>query len=206
MARNRKKNTSNTSDGKSFTNDEGVTFTEIPMQMPNYGSAPTGKTLLDIIEEKRPRNASGTPIGAEEEDEEEIFGLGANTFFFVVPLVILLFWLDVLVHIQYRQETEWKLIFGRCAKALPVMYGIHYFFHPRRSWVTVRLFLLGMSVAAGCYIVRAVNVYGYYFVMKKTPPLGTLWIWAVIEMDLMGAVASVAGVMAYTWYYGYSIL
>ena len=126
MARNRKKNTSNTPDvkaGKSFTNDEGVTFTEIPMQMPNYGSAPTGKTLLDIIEEKRPRDASGTPIGVGEEDEEEIFGHGANTFFFAVPLVILLFWLDVLVHIQYRQETEWKLIFGRCAKALP---GIFY--------------------------------------------------------------------------------
>jgi hypothetical protein len=70
----------------------------------------------------------------------------------------------------------------------------------------VRLFLLAMSIAAGCYIVKAVNVYGYYFVMKKTPPLGTLWIWAVIEMGLVESLLSLAGVYAYTWYYGHAII
>lgn len=86
------------------------------------------------------------------------------------------------------------------------IFAIHYFFHPRRNWATVRLFLLGMSIAAGCYIVKSVNKHGYYFVMKRTPPLGTLWIWAVIEMDIPGAMLSLVGVGLYTWYNGYSVL
>jgi hypothetical protein len=63
-----------------------------------------------------------------------------------------------------------------------------------------------MSIAAGCYIVKSVNKHGYYFVMKRTPPLGTLWIWAVIEMDIPGAMLSLVGVGLYTWYNGYSVL
>lgn len=69
----------------------------------------------------------------------------------------------------------------------------------------MRLFLLALSIAAGCYVVTAVNRYGYYFVMKKTPPLGTLWIWAVIELDILGALASLLGVWTYAWYYGYPL-
>lgn len=88
----------------------------------------------------------------------------------------------------------------------PAIFAIHYFLHPQKDRPAVKLFLLAMSVAAGCYMVKAVNRFGYYMVMKRTPALGTLWIWAVIEMDLLGALLSVAGVGAYTWYYGYGIL
>jgi hypothetical protein len=107
----------------SFVTPDGVRISEIPMRSPEYGQKPTGRTLLDIIDEKRPRDADGNPIGVsregDEEDEEEVFGHGMNTFFFAVPLTILLFWLDVLVHMQYRQEMEWRLILMRCLKAFP---------------------------------------------------------------------------------------
>ncbi|KAA8912903.1 hypothetical protein FN846DRAFT_903259 [Sphaerosporella brunnea] len=203
---------------KTFITKEGVRISELPLKTPEYGKKPTGRTLLDLIDEKRPRDAAGNPISAshkegeageedkEAEEMEEVFGHRANTFFFAVPLTILLFWLDVLVHMQYRQQTDFKLVIMRCIKAFPAIYAIHYVFHPRRMWVTVRMFLFGMSIAAGCYIVKAVNKHGYYFVMKKTPPLGTLWIWAVIEMGLMEAVLSLVAVYGYTYYAGYSII
>jgi len=41
--------------------------------------------------------------------------------------------------------------------------------------------------------------------MKKTPPLGTLWIWAVVELDILGAVASLGAVWGYAWYHGYAV-
>jgi hypothetical protein len=86
------------------------------------------------------------------------------------------------------------------------MLAILYIFHPRREWLTVRIFLCGLSVAAGCWAVKAVNTAGYYAVMKRIPSVGTLWIWAVIEMDLLFAVLSLAAVGGYTWYSGYNIL
>lgn len=103
------------------------------MAHPDYDTKPTGKTLLDLIEEKRPRDADGNVISekkAGEEEEmglEEVFGPGMNTLVIAVPMVILLFWLDVIVHMQYLQEIEWWSIAMRCLKGSPGMFCSSYF-------------------------------------------------------------------------------
>jgi hypothetical protein len=73
------------------------TVSEVPVGIPDHARKPGGRTLLDLIDEKRPHNAHGNPISAtttEEVEEIDVFGHAGNTFFFVVPLTILLFWLD----------------------------------------------------------------------------------------------------------------
>lgn len=118
---------------KSFVTPEGITVTELPLAHPDYDTKPTGKTLLDLIEEKRPRDADGNVISekkAGEEEEmglEEVFGPGMNTLVIAVPMVILLFWLDVIVHMQYLQEIEWWSIAMRCLKGSPGMFCSSYF-------------------------------------------------------------------------------
>jgi hypothetical protein len=106
---------------RSYTNEDGVRITEIPMKKPEYGSKPKGRTLLDLIDEKRPRDANGTPIGWSEDGLEEVepFGPVMNTLIFAIPLMILLCSLDIVVHMQYRQDLEWSLILWRCIKAFP---------------------------------------------------------------------------------------
>jgi hypothetical protein len=86
------------------------------------------------------------------------------------------------------------------------IYLIHYWFHPRKNWKTVQAFLLVMSVVVGCYTVTAVNKNGYFAVMKRVPPLGTLWVWAVVEMDLLVGAASLLAVAGYTWWNGFAVL
>lgn len=112
---------------------EGVHITEIPLRKPDYKTKPADgtRTLLDIIEERRllstgeggslSTGEGGSLHVAVQEEEVELFGLGMNAFFFAVPLTILLFWLDVLVHLQYRHETDYAEIVARCAKAFPGM-------------------------------------------------------------------------------------
>lgn len=102
-----------------------ITIEELPLKNPIW-TKPTGnKTLLDIIEEKRPRNPDGTPIEAGgEENEEVIFGPGMQAFTWMVPLMMLLFSLDYLVHQQYRQEVEMRMIIMRVLKAAPGVYYI----------------------------------------------------------------------------------
>lgn len=46
------------------------------------------------------------------------------------------------------------------------------------------------SVAAGCYLIHISNTYGYLATMKQAPPLGCLWLWAVVELDLAWGCAS----------------
>ena len=68
------------------------------------------------------------------------------------------------------------------------------------------MLFFGMSIGAGCWLIRAVNLDGYFFVMKQAPQLGTLWVWSVIEMRLGWATASLAVVAAYLWVGGYSVV
>ena len=62
-----------------------------------------------------------------------------------------------------------------------------------------------VSLGAGCYLIHITNTYGYMAVMKQAPSLGCLWIWAVIEMDLLWAVPSLAVIAAFVWLGDYSI-
>lgn len=99
------------------TSKDGITIHEIPLATPDF-SKPTGPTLLDVIEEKRPRHTDGTPIGVDDGLDLEIPPV-IIAFSFAVPLTMMLFAFDVLVHRQYRQELEYWLIFLRCSKAFP---------------------------------------------------------------------------------------
>ncbi|KAI5807017.1 hypothetical protein EDC01DRAFT_637846 [Geopyxis carbonaria] len=187
---------------------EPITFTEIPLSQPNR-TGRTEKTLLDLIDEHRPKDAppaATSGAASAGDDEEDLIGPAASTFFFVVPLLMLLGAFDVLVHHQYRQELVWGEIWGRTARGAPVLYAVHYVLHPRRHWITARACLFALAVAAGCYIVTAANKWAYYYSMQYAPALGTLWIWAVVELDLGLAVASCAGVAGYTWWKGYAVI
>lgn len=61
------------------------------------------------------------------------------------------------------------------------------------------------SCVAGCYLIHISNEYGYLSIMKQAPPVGCLWLWAVVEMDLRWAVPSLAVAGAFMWQGGYSV-
>lgn len=61
------------------------------------------------------------------------------------------------------------------------------------------------SIGAGCYLVHITNTFGYLAVMKQAPPIGCLWVWSVIELELPWAVLSLAATGAFLWQKGYSI-
>lgn len=67
------------------------------------------------------------------------------------------------------------------------------------------IFFVG-SLAAGCHIIYVTNEYSYYAVLKSAPPLGVLWIWSVIELNLVWSLASLVGCAAFLWHGSYSYM
>jgi hypothetical protein len=65
------------------------------------------------------------------------------------------------------------------------------------------LFFVG-SVASGCYLIYITNEHGYLAVMKRAPPVGCMWVWSVIELDLRWSLASLVCCGAFLWWGGYS--
>ncbi|KAF7506246.1 hypothetical protein GJ744_012138 [Endocarpon pusillum] len=58
---------------------------------------------------------------------------------------------------------------------------------------------------AGCYLIYLTNDRGYYAVMKRAPAIGTLWVWCIIELGLVGALTGVVGPAVFAWWNGYGV-
>jgi hypothetical protein len=71
--------------------------------------------------------------------------------------------------------------------------------------IPTQVFFFIMSIAAGCYLCYAGEKFAYFAVMKRAPSLGVLWIWSIIELQLVPALSSLSIVAAYFWSQGFSI-
>ncbi|EKG15521.1 hypothetical protein MPH_07261 [Macrophomina phaseolina MS6] len=187
----------------------------IPMAMADF-SGPKGKTLYEIADERmRELSRTGKDVSSLEGEEvefpidgvrvtsDEDIGPGAEALLYAFTLSTVHFTLDVLVHNQYREEIEWKEIWGRTAQVAPILWFTVYLFKTATAMRFPRArqaFFFATAVAAGCYCVYAGNMFGYYAVMKRAPPVGVLWIWTVVEMEKWYAAASVLIVFGYTWW------
>lgn len=186
-------------------------------------SGPKGKTLLDIYEDKKALLDQGTPFDKKYEDgiprgesgnildvglgDNEPIGPVGDAVFWSVCLVMFHFTLDVLVYNQFAQEVVWSAISKRTFTILPILFLIVYILRSdlAKSFGLIRqLFFLAVGVSAGCYMIHAGNKYQYFAVMKQAPPLGTLWVYSVIEMDLWFAAGSVLLNVGFLLYGGYS--
>ncbi|KAL1841563.1 hypothetical protein VTJ49DRAFT_6936 [Mycothermus thermophilus] len=142
-----------------------------------------------------------------------------ETILWSMSLAMLHFTLDVLVHHQYSVHAiVWSAVCRRFAQALLVFALLVYFLHPHpanpglipglsskyQTYVRQTLFFT-TGTFAGCYLIHITNTYGYMAVMKQAPPIGCLWVWSIIELELPWAVLSLAGAAGFLWQRGYSI-
>ncbi|KAF4462921.1 deacetylase [Fusarium albosuccineum] len=139
-----------------------------------------------------------------------------ETVLWTATLATVHFTFDVLVQRQYGMEVLWHQIVTRTLTAWLVFVALFYVLHPHYANPTFIPFLpkqyqervrqaifFVMSVTSGCYLIHISNNYGYLAVMKRAPPVGCLWLWAVVEMDLLWAVPSLLIAIGYAWKNGY---
>ncbi|RFU81532.1 hypothetical protein TARUN_691 [Trichoderma arundinaceum] len=192
-------------------------------------SAPTERTLLQLADErelfekaaKRERQLAGEDV-SDDEDEDARLSPGAERFLeallYTSTLAMLHFTFDVLVMNQYGTEIKWKRICTNAARAWIVFFFLFYALHPHEPNATLipglprrfqrslrQLLFFAMSCITGCALVFITNSKGYLYNMKRAPPLGCLWLWAVVELDLKWALPSLAVTGVYVWVNGYSI-
>lgn len=206
------KGTGNAFQASNELDDDAVNFL---LKHPDR-SGPKGKTLFELAEERQKeldklkpgggrRNAS-RPAGAPAADADAAIGPIGDAILYSSSMAALHTTLDVIVYTQYREEVVWGEIFTRVGTALPVFMLLVYLTHVDLAyrWPVLRdISFFAGSVVAGCYLVFSGNKHGYFNVMKAAPPVGTLWIWSVIEMSLPYAALSAAAVLGYLYYNGF---
>ncbi|KAI0892840.1 hypothetical protein F4806DRAFT_225513 [Annulohypoxylon nitens] len=187
-------------------------------------SGPTEETLLKLAEDRNLFEQAERRQGKQpnEIDDDEPLSPRAerimDAILWSVSLSMLHFTLDVLVQHQYAISIEWHRIVIRAIQACAVFTLLIYVLHPHRAFpsfcpgVPLRyqdplrqaIFTVA-SVTSGCYLIHISNKYSYLAVMKRSPPLGCIWVWSVIELNLPLAVLSLAVAGGFFVQGGYTI-
>ncbi|EGX89801.1 hypothetical protein CCM_08054 [Cordyceps militaris CM01] len=182
-------------------------------------------------EKQRPSSASVHKIRITDDqddsgsdDDGEVPTLSPGTervleaMLWTTSLAMLHFTFDVLVQHQYGTEILWRPLFHRTISAWAVFLILFYALHPRRADQTLmpglpahwqqplrQAVFFGVSVVAGCGLLYVTNTKGYLATQRRAPPLGVLWVWAVVELELPWATLSLLVVAAYIYLRGYGI-
>ena len=200
----------------------------IPLDQPNR-DAPNHKTLLDIAAERQlidrspysshsnsaitttktlPDGSLSAPDSLESPSEIPATPY-LDVALYTTTLVLLNFTLTVLVHHQYATERpSLRALFYESTVASPtpaLLLILVAMLHPYSSHIITQFLFAGLSIVAGIWLVHASNEDAYLAVMSKAPPLGTLWVWAVIEMKWEWAAACLGLVAGWGWFKGYSV-
>lgn len=203
-----------------------ATKNETPLHQPSR-KAPTHKTLFDIASERQllattsqssPPSITTTRINPD--GTLSTTGSASNSpdatmpyldvFLYTATLTMLHFTLTVLVHHQYATTPPSLtsiLYTSTVISPTPVLILVLVsILHPQSSHLLTQILFACLSVAAGAWLVHASNEDPYMAVMKKAPPLGTLWVWAIVEMRWEWAVGCLGVVAGWGWWKGYSML
>ncbi|KZT74438.1 hypothetical protein DAEQUDRAFT_807568 [Daedalea quercina L-15889] len=143
----------------------------------------------------------------EEEDEgwplaEEIF----NTTVFLIPMSFLLLLMEILVHWQYSRRPTYRALADRMLPGVPILAMFIFYTnrHKRRRWMQFLLFIL--SVAVGPRLVWLINMASWRVVMQQCPPLATVWVYTVLQLDLGPACLSLVVVGIWFRYSGMKLV
>ncbi|SJL00025.1 uncharacterized protein ARMOST_03337 [Armillaria ostoyae] len=178
-------------------------------------SAPRDSTLTKeekwrLMQESEDLKTSDGP-GVDEIEEqdsplaEEIF----TAITMIVPFSFLLLMMEMwygkhpgLIVLVERMVSNVPM---RCAISLlsrtPTVAAMRYKEHRR---LQIGLFLV--SIGIGCRMIYLLSRGSLYVNIRQVPPLGTLWIYAIVQLELGPAALNLATVATYVWWKDLRIL
>ncbi|CAO1629994.1 unnamed protein product [Parajaminaea phylloscopi] len=149
-------------------------------------------------------NATAAALMAQHE-EDRMSPAMEHTFdllIWSIPFSALFVLLDIMIQQQYAMHPTFMIEAGRMLGTLPFLIALIWFstikpILPRR--ILQPLFFLA-SLACGCAFIWTFHEAPFLEVIRRTPPLGCLWVYCIVKMDLVPCVVSLAGVGGFIWY------
>ena len=208
---------------------------EVPLSQPSR-DVPKQKTLLEIAAERQllpstssaasttspsiarkiinPDGSISDEIPAQDGSTSPVGKTATSSYLdialYAFSLSLLHFTFTVLVHNQYGDSPPLLpsiLYDSTIASPAPLLLLVVVaVLHPRSGHPAVQILFAAMSVGCGMWLVHTTNREAYLATMKKAPPLGTLWVWATVELRWEVAAGCLAIVAGWGWWSGYGII
>lgn len=119
-----------------------------------------------------------------------------------IPFTSLFVLLDVMIHQQYAMHPTLAQEFGRMIGTVPILVAIIWLttISPRIPRDIMQYLFFAAAIMMGSSFIWIFHKSPFMEVIRRTPPLGTLWIYCVVKLDLIPCVTSVAAVGGFAWW------
>ncbi|KAF8915960.1 hypothetical protein CPB85DRAFT_389537 [Mucidula mucida] len=162
---------------------ESGVLNQIPLEKPPGGSTAFHPPPADVQDEDSSLS-------------DEIF----NAILYIIPFSFCLLMMEILIHHQYGKQPGLKVLVDRMVSGVPIM-SIFIFYTMRyKNHRRMQFFLFVASCFAGSRMLYMLARVGFIKNMKQCPPLATLWIYTIVQLDLGPAVLNLIFVGAYVWW------
>ncbi|KAG9125626.1 hypothetical protein FRC07_006840 [Ceratobasidium sp. 392] len=148
-----------------------------------------------ISEEEQWRLINDTGILQRAKEEQPVDALAdsiLNTAILAIPLSFLYILLDILVQQQYAQQPTILQELGRIIANVPIISILVHYTNKHKSKPVTQMMLFLAAILSGPRMIWLVNKGNWLAVSRQAPPLGTIWIYTIVQLNLVPAVASLA--------------
>ncbi|KAF5369837.1 hypothetical protein D9758_001132 [Tetrapyrgos nigripes] len=148
---------------------------------------------------KRSANQSQTPSELEPVPfAEEVL----DAALYIVPVSFLLLLLEILIQNQYGKQPTFQSLIDRMAPGVPVLSVFIFYTKRHKNHWAVQAGLFLISVLVGTRMVWLLARGSWLINMRQVPPLGVLWVYAIVQLNLVLAVVNLLVVFIYVRWKG----
>ncbi|KAA1466199.1 hypothetical protein DENSPDRAFT_830957 [Dentipellis sp. KUC8613] len=180
---------------------------EIPLKRPI--DIPEDEQWRIIRETGILNKAASQPAAKESSEQDDEFPLAEEIFIattLFIPLAFFLLLMHILIHFQYRQEPKWGDIVGRMLSGAPILAAFVFYTNRHKGSRRTQFMLWVLALAAGIRLIYLVNYGNWLMNIQQCPPIATVWVLTIIQLELGPAVTSLVGVGLWVWWSGMQIL
>jgi len=143
---------------------------------------------------------------AEEEEKlslcDEIF----NAVMLIIPFSTLLLLMVILIHHQYGKNVSWEIIMEKMLPGVPILSLFIFYTNRHKRHRRMQFLLFIVSIVVGSRMIYQLNHASWLVNINQCPPLATIWIYTIIQLELSPAFLNLVVVGAFVWWRGLKIL
>ncbi|KAI9322177.1 hypothetical protein BX666DRAFT_1892295 [Dichotomocladium elegans] len=124
-----------------------------------------------------------------------------QALFMMIPFGLLLGAFDITVKVQFSEPWTFTEYLMRSVKAMPAFLPIIYLTNRHKESKWIQALMAGGSMLVGAFLLYTLKNTPSLGQMERAPGLATIWIYFIIQLDLLPAISTLLLVGLY-WYFG----
>jgi len=114
--------------------------------------------------------------------------------------------MEIMIHYQYGQHPTLRALVDRMVPSVPILSLFVFYTTRYKEHRRTQLLLFALGSIVGSRMIFILNHADWTVNMRQCPPLATVWVYTIVQLDLGPAVLNLVAVGAFVWLKGLKLV